>query len=166
MYQTVHQDLEGAAAMGRQRIEHHATTTADPATVYALLREGATWPTWSPIESFELERPGADEPEGIGAVRLFRSGRVIGHDEIAELVPNRRFAYAHWSNLPVRNYRGEVDLEPVAEGTAIRWVTQFDPKFPGTGRLMRRALDGFIAKVTDGLAQRATADAAAARRAA
>jgi hypothetical protein len=29
---------------------------------------------------------------------------------------------------------------------------------------MRRALDGFIAKVTDGLAQRATADAAAARR--
>src|SRR5689334_17320727 len=96
MYQTVHQDFEGAAAMGRQRIEHHATTTADPATVYALLREGATWPTWSPIESFELERPGADEPEGIGAVRRFRSGRVIGHDEIAELVPDQRFAYKHW----------------------------------------------------------------------
>jgi polyketide cyclase/dehydrase/lipid transport protein len=147
--------------MGRQRIEHHATTTADPATVYALLRDGATWPTWSPIESFELERPGADEPEGVGAVRLFRSGRVTGHDEIVELVPERRFSYAHSSNLPIRNYRGDVDIEPVAGGTTIRWVSAFDAKFPGTGWLLRRALDGFIAKLTDGLAQRAAAEAGA-----
>lgn len=121
--------------MGRQRIEQHAITTAEPATVYALLREGAGWPAWTPIESSELERRGADEPEGIGAVRRFRSGRVTGHDdEIVELVPNRRFAYAHTSNLPVRNYLGQIDLEPTAEGTAIRWVSTFDPKWPGTGR--------------------------------
>ena len=81
--------------MGRQRIERHATTTADPATVYALLRDGAGWPAWTPIESAEIERPGAEEPEGIGAVRLYRSGRVTGRDEIVELVPDRRFAYTH-----------------------------------------------------------------------
>jgi Polyketide cyclase / dehydrase and lipid transport len=143
--------------MGRQRIEHHATTTADPATVYALLRDGAGWPTWSPIESCELERPGTPEPEGLGAVRLFRSGRVTGHDEIVELIPDRRFSYTHTSNLPIRNYRADVDLEPIAHGTAIRWVSTFDPKLPGTGLLMRRALDGFIAKLTDGLAEHATA---------
>jgi hypothetical protein len=148
--------------MGRQRIEHHATTTADPATVYALLRDGATWPSWSPIDSFELERPGADEPEGVGAVRLFRSGRVTGHDEIVELVPDRRFSYAHTSSLPVRNYRGDIDIEPAGDGTTIRWVSAFDPKVPGTGWLMRRMLDGFIAKLTSGLAERATADAARA----
>ena len=121
--------------MSRQRIEQHATTTADPATVYALLRDGASWPAWTPIETSELERPGEHEPEGIGAVRQFRSGRVIGHDEIVELVPDRRFAYAHTSNLPVRDYRGEIDLEPTAEGTAIRWVSTFEPKIPGTGGL-------------------------------
>jgi hypothetical protein len=142
--------------MARQRIEHRATTTADPATVYALLRDGAGWPTWSPIESFELERPGAEEPEGIGAVRVFRSGRVTGRDEIVELVPDRRFVYAHRSSLPVRDYRGQVDLEPIPEGTAIRWVSEFDPKIPGTGWLMRRALDGFVAKLTHGLAEHAT----------
>ena len=141
--------------MGRQRIEQHATTTADPATVYALLRDGASWPSWSPIESFELERPGADEPEGIGAVRRLRNGRVTGHDEIVELVPNRRFAYAHTSNLPVRDYRGEIDLEPTAEGTAIRWVTSFVPKLPGTGGLLRRGLDRFIADCASGLAEHA-----------
>jgi hypothetical protein len=152
--------------MGRQRIEHHATTTADPATVYALLRDGAGWPTWSPIESFELERPGTREPEGLGAVRLFRSGRVTGHDEIVELIPDRRFSYTHTSNLPIRNYRADVDLEPISQGTAIRWVSAFDPKLPGTGWLMRRALDGFIAKLTDGLAEHATAVADARRNAA
>ena len=152
--------------MGRQRIEHHATTTADPATVYALLRDGAGWPTWSPIESFELERAGTHEPEGLGAVRLFRSGRVTGHDEIVELIPDRRFSYTHTSNLPIRNYRADVDLEPIAYGTAIRWVSAFDPKLPGTGWLMRRALDGFIAKLTDGLAEHATAVADARRNAA
>jgi polyketide cyclase/dehydrase/lipid transport protein len=146
--------------MKRQRIEHHATAVADTATVYALLRDGAGWPSWSPIESFELERPGAGEPEGIGAARLFRVGRVVGHDEIVELVPDRRFSYTNTSNVPYRDYRGDVDLEPVAEGTAIRWMSQFDPKLPGTGWLLRRGLDGFIAKLTEGLAARATAVAA------
>jgi hypothetical protein len=153
MYHSVHVTKEHA--MGRQRIEHRATTSADPATVYSLLRDGATWPTWSPIDSFDLERPGRDEPEGVGAVRVFRSGKVTGRDTISELVPDRRFAYTHASSLPVKNYRGEIDLEPVAGGTAIRWVSAFDPKIPGTGRLMRRALDGFIAALTDGLAEHA-----------
>jgi hypothetical protein len=152
--------------MGRQRIEHRATTTAAPATVYALLRDGAGWPAWAPIETFQLEREGANEPEGVGAVRRFTGGRVIGHDEIVELVEDRRFSYAHTSNLPIRDYRGDVDLEPTAEGgTEIRWVSSFDPKWPGTGRLLRRGLDDFVAKLANGLADRAAAvDSAAQRR--
>jgi uncharacterized protein YndB with AHSA1/START domain len=143
--------------MARQRIEHRATTSADPATVYALLRDGAGWPRWSPIESFSLEREGADEREGVGAVRVFRGGRVTGRDEIVELVPDRRFAYTHTSSLPVRDYRGEVDLERTPEGTAIKWVSSFEPKYPGTGWILRRALDGFVAKLANGLADHAAA---------
>jgi hypothetical protein len=152
--------------MARQRIEHRATTPAEPATVYALLRAGATWPEWAPIDAFELEREGAGEPEGVGAVRVLRSGRVTGRDTIVELAENRRFSYTHASTLPVKNYRGDVDLEPVEGGTGIRWVSEFDPKIPGTGALMRRALDGFVARLVGGLAERATADAAARRSAA
>jgi len=150
--------------MARQRIEHRATTTADPATVYALLRDGATWPDWAPIDSFELERPGADEPEGVGAIRLPRGGRVVGHEEIVELVPERRYAYAHTSNLPVRDYHGEVDLRPAGDGTEIRWVSSFAPKVPGTGWLLRRGLDGFVAKLAHGLAEHAATVAEGRRR--
>src|SRR3954471_8595002 len=149
MYHSVHisSSSQEHTVMARQRIEHRATTTADPATVYALLRDGATWPEWAPIDSFELEREGAGEREGIGAVRVLRSGRVTGRDTIAELVENRRFAYTHESSLPGKNYRGAVSLEPADSGTAIRWVSEYYPKIPGTGALVRRALDGFVAKV-------------------
>ena len=150
--------------MGRQHIEHHATTSADPATVYALLRDGASWPSWSPIDAFELERPGEREPEGVGAVRVLRNGRVTGRDTIVELVPDRRLSYTHVSSLPVRDYRGDIDLTPVAGGTEIRWATSFEPRYPGTGGLLRRGLDGFIGRCTEGLAARATELAGGAQR--
>jgi Polyketide cyclase / dehydrase and lipid transport len=150
--------------MARQRIEHTAVTAADPATVYALLRDGSTWTAWAPIDSFALARPGAGEPEGVGAIRELRSGRVTGRDEIVELVADRRLSYAHTSSLPVRDYRGDVDLEPVAGGTRIRWAVAFDPKVPGTGRLVRRALDGFVAKLAEGLARHAADVEATDRR--
>jgi uncharacterized protein YndB with AHSA1/START domain len=134
-----------------QRIEHTATTTADPGEVYALLIDGASWPTWSPIESVDLEGDGADGH--VGTVRVLRSGKVTGRDTIAELVPGRRFAYTHESSLPVKDYRGEIDLQPAEGGTSIRWVSTFRPKIPGTGALVRRGLGRFIAQMTDGLAE-------------
>jgi polyketide cyclase/dehydrase/lipid transport protein len=146
--------------MGRQRIERQATTAAGAATVYALLRDGASWPAWSPLDSVVLERPGADEPEGVGAVRVLRSGRVTGRDEIAELVPDRRFAYRHRSRLPVRDYVGTVELEPAGAGTSIRWTSTFEPTIPGTGWLLRVVLGRFIGDLTDGLARHAGALAA------
>ncbi len=148
--------------MSSQHIEKTATTTADPHTVYALLRDGASYPAWSPIESFELEKEGDGEPEGVGAVRIFRSGKVTGRDTIAELVPDRRLAYTHVSSLPVKNYRASVDLTPVDGGTEIRWVSEFEPKIPGTGKLMRKGLDSFIAGMTEGLAEHASKTAVAA----
>ncbi|MGH3944032.1 MAG: SRPBCC family protein [Pseudonocardiaceae bacterium] len=93
----------------RQHVEVKVHTSADAATVYALLRDGTTWPTWSPIDSFRLERAGDGEPEGLGAIRIFRKGRVTGRDQIVGLVPDRRFSYRHVTGLPVRDYRGDVD---------------------------------------------------------
>jgi hypothetical protein len=132
------------------RIEKTATTTADPATVYGLLMDGPSWPSWSPIDAVEIP----NGKRGVGEVRVLTSGRVTGRDTIAELVPGRRFAYTNESDkIPVRNYRGVVDLEPAAGGTTIRWTSTFDPKYPGTGWLVRRGLGRFIEQMTNGLAE-------------
>lgn len=69
--------------MASQTVERIAETLARARVVYDLLRSGATWPQWSPIDAFELERPGNDEPEGGGAIRVLRSARYVMCEEIA-----------------------------------------------------------------------------------
>jgi Polyketide cyclase / dehydrase and lipid transport len=142
--------------MRHQKISVRAETTADPDAVYALLVDGATWPTWSPLGSFELEQAGPDGGEGVGAVRVFRTGRVTSRERVAELVPGRRFSYELLSGLPVRDYRADVDLARAAGGgTEIHWRSRFLPKVPGTGWLIRRRLTDFIGQCARGLAARA-----------
>ncbi len=144
--------------MRLQQIDVRATSPAPPSTVYALLRDGSTWPDWSPIESFELERVGDGEPEGVGAIRIFRRGRVTGRDEVAELVPDRRYSYRHLSGLPVRDYHADVDLTPTADGgTAIRWRSSFRPSVPGTGWIYRRGIGQMLRQCAVGLATQADA---------
>ena len=130
--------------------------------MYALLRDGATWPTWSPIGSFELDRPAADEPEGVGAVRIFRTPRPLGQtlsvEQIVELIPDRRFSYVLISGLPLRGYRADVDLTPTeGGGTAIRWQSTFSARLPGVGPFYCRVLGRFVAKAAQGLADHSTA---------
>ena len=141
--------------MPRQQIDITARSPAPPSDVYALLADGSSWPAWSPVDSVELETPGADEPEGVGAVRVLRTGRVEGRDTIVERVPDRRFSYTHVSRLPVKDYRADVSLEPDGGGTRIRWQASFAPKYPGTGVLVKRGIGGFLEKCANGLAEHA-----------
>jgi hypothetical protein len=139
--------------MGRHHIEVTKHSAARPDAVFALLVDGGTWPHWSPIESFELERAGEPPPEGVGAIRVFRRGRTTGRDQIVEIVPDRRFAYVSLSGLPVRDYRAHVDLEPDDDGTTIRWQASFAPKVAGTGWLLERGLRRFLDQCAQGLAE-------------
>ena len=79
--------------MAEQVIDETVTTGADPTSVYALLADGATWPEWSPIDSFELLEPGAGTPEGLGAVRLFTTGRHKSRERVVICRPGEAFAY-------------------------------------------------------------------------
>jgi len=140
--------------MRRYQIDATERTSGDPATVYALLRDGSTWPDWSPIDSFALEREGDGEREGVGAVRIFRNGRVTGRDEVTGFTPDRSFSYAHLEGLPVRDYRGEVTLSPAdGGGTVIHWRVSFSPKVPGTGVVLRLGLTRFLRQVVRSLAR-------------
>lgn len=144
--------------MRRRHIDVTALAPASPAAVYDLLVEGPSWPRWSPIESFELERPGRPAPEGVGAIRVFRLGRTTGRDQILERVHNARFAYSSLSGLPVRDYVGEVDLTPTTDGgTRIRWQSTFFPSVRGTGWIVERSIRRFLQKCANGLAEYAGA---------
>jgi hypothetical protein len=139
--------------MALQVVEHELTTTGSPAAVYALLSDGSTWPEWSPIGSFALERPGVGTPEGIGAVRVFTTGRVRSRERVVAAQPNELFSYTLVSGLAVRDYRAVITLRPSdGGGTVIHWRSTFKAKVPGTGWIYQRQLSAFIGRTVNGLA--------------
>jgi Polyketide cyclase / dehydrase and lipid transport len=135
----------------RINIDVGAHTRATPDVIFALLVDGATWPAWSPLEDFELEQAG-DPRTSVGEIRVFRKGRMIGRDQVVELLPMRRLVYVSLSGPPVRDYRAEIELQAVERGTAIRWRASFLPRFPLTGRLLERGLRSFLDDCVRGLA--------------
>ena len=138
--------------MALQVIHQTSTTGAEPASVYALLADGSTWPEWSPIDTFTLIEPGAGIPEGLGAVRLFTTGRHRSRERVVDCRPGEVFSYVLESGLPLRDYKAMITLTPTAGGTSINWHSTFRPKVPGTGWLYRRELGKFIRQTVEGLA--------------
>jgi hypothetical protein len=141
-------------------IDLAARSVADPDTVYRLVADGAQWPSFSGLGSFTLERPGESEREGVGAIRVFRTGTVSSREQIVVAEPGRRFSYVVLSGMPVRGYRADIDLVPDGEGTLIRWHSGFEARYPGTGRFLRWFLRRFISGLVAGLAERAAVGAA------
>lgn len=129
------------------------TTRSDPASVDALLADGSTWPEWSPIDDVELIEPGDGTPEGLGAVRLFTTGRHESRERVVECQPGERFASALEKGLPLRDDTAVITLTPAADGTAITWRSTFRPTVPGTGWIYRLALGTFIERTVDGLVE-------------
>jgi Polyketide cyclase / dehydrase and lipid transport len=147
--------------MRRRHIDVTAHSRALPDVVFGLLTDGSSWPRWSPIASFELEREGDPPPEGPGAIRLFRRGRTTGRDQVVDVAPDQRFGYVSLSGLPVRDYRAEIELQLTIDGgTEIHWRASFLPKAPGTGWLLERGLRRFLGQCARGLAEHAAASSA------
>src|SRR5580658_4543461 len=108
-------------SMALQVIDHTAKTTGDPMAVYALLADGSTWPEWSPIGAFQLLDAGDGSPEGLGAVRLFTTGRHRSRERVVACRPGESFAYVLEAGLAVRDYRAVVTLTPIEGGTSVNW---------------------------------------------
>jgi uncharacterized protein YndB with AHSA1/START domain len=131
--------------MGQIEILIETPSRAEPAAVFRLLRDGATWPRWSLFDRFELEREGKTDRLGLGAIRVFTTRVSQAREEVVEIIPDRRLSYILLSGFPFEGYRADVDLLPAPDGgTTIRWHSRFKAKQPMFGwfwkGLMTRAL--------------------------
>lgn len=143
--------------MGAFSYEVTAQSRASPDTVFAILADGARWRDWAGalIRHSSWEREGTPPPGGVGAVRKLGSWPLYGREEIVEYEPPTRLAYTILSGQPIRNYRAIVQLAAQDGGTAIRWTATFDPKIPGTGKLLSRYFSAIIGGFANRLAKRA-----------
>ncbi|MEU9795546.1 SRPBCC family protein [Streptomyces sparsogenes] len=130
-----------------------AHSRANPEVVYSALVRAGTWPLWSRIGAAEVEAGDPGDPQQVGDIRIFRTGRAVSHERIVELVTDRRFVYEN-VNGPFRFYRGAVELAPSREGgTDIVWSAQFVPTLPFSGSFWRWYLTRFMQRMAEGLAR-------------
>jgi hypothetical protein len=102
----------------------HVVRTADAPVevVWAVVSDHAGWSSWTALPSSELEREGAVERDGVGAIRAFRTGRWVTREEVTVFQPPDLMTYRLVSGLPgVRRYESTVRLAPHGAGTRIEW---------------------------------------------
>ncbi|MFC5747123.1 SRPBCC family protein [Actinomadura rugatobispora] len=133
---------------GPYTVECSATSRADPEVIFKHLAVAEAWSEWGSFPSrARRERAGAPTPNGIGAVRAIPPAR----EQVVEYDPPRHYAYVALSGLPVKEYRADVTLVPRGLETLIRWEGSFEPRYAGTGGLIRvllnRALSSFARRV-------------------
>jgi uncharacterized protein YndB with AHSA1/START domain len=143
--------------MGVQDVDVTARSSASPEEVFAVLLDAERWPEWSPVGKAELREEGAPDRNGVGALRVFTTGRVSSFERVVEADRPRRFSYVLEQGLPLTGYRADVDLTPTDGGTAIRWHSTFRAKVPGTGWFYRLVLTRFIRTTATRLAEAANA---------
>ena len=140
--------MESQNASGDIRVGGSATSQATPTAVFALLKDSSSWPRWSMFTASGIERPGDDDPEGVGAIKTFATRVSRTRELVTRLVPDRQLSYHLLSGFPFRNYHADVALTPVNEGTRIDWTATFQCRI-GTGWFWR----AFMNKVLSDLAK-------------
>ncbi len=85
--------------------------------------------SWGPV-TVTLDRPGTPERSGLGAVR-----RIVAPgpapaivEEVVVFEPQRQLSYRAVSGVPFRNYRCDVMLTEVPQGTQVDYSVGYTPR--------------------------------------
>jgi uncharacterized protein YndB with AHSA1/START domain len=145
-------------------VEARFEVKAPAGVIWAALADSRGWPTWSRNDSAELVREGDPAPDGVGAIRVFRTGRITVREEIVAFDPERRVAYRLLAGLPVEDYEGEVTLTPSTDPgvTVLVWGSTWRPRYPLTGWALRLGFQQVVNRWGGDLARHAEAVAAGA----
>ena len=138
----------------RGRFDIRTRSSRTPAELYELLIDARSWPRWGTVDELVLDRSEGIDPDGrdgVGAVRAFRTGRVVTSERITHLEPDRLLAYRGAGHPVVHHYEARVELRPVAGGSLVRWSGEYTAGFP-VGLLLRPLLARTTRRMARGLA--------------
>jgi uncharacterized protein YndB with AHSA1/START domain len=143
--------------MGVISVEARAHSSGAVRDVFEVLADSARYPEWAMQDEARIERPGSPDPDGVGTVRILRTGRYTLREEIVAFQRPRLVAYRVLSGIPVRDYRGETTLTPAPDGTDIHWRATFRSAVPGLGPVLRPRMRRVLATMATDLARRTSA---------
>jgi hypothetical protein len=121
---------------GFQHVEVSRSYDATPEALWRVYTDHAGWKRWAgpAFRQARLQREGAPDPNGSGAVRAFGSGPLRALEEIVDFEP------------PARPGRGP--------RTRLVWRCRFRSRLPGLGPLLRIGIERLFRSVLEALARR------------
>jgi uncharacterized protein YndB with AHSA1/START domain len=134
-----------------QHVEVEHQYQQSPQAVWDVYTDHAGWKEWAAAPGACLVKEGVSERNGTGAVRGFIGGL---REEILDFEAPKRMTYRVTAgSFPIRNHHGEVELEPVGEGTRLIWRCRFESKIPGLGALLQRYVSWTFSRSLAGMAR-------------
>ncbi len=131
-----------------RQIEVEGTVAAPRPAVWKVFTDHVGWTRWAGVKEVVLRQQGDPPPDGLGAIRVVRSGGVAVEEEITGFDPPKRLTYRLVAGIPVRDHEAEVRFDVCDSGTRLTWRVRFEPWIPWTGgiltRLIRRSLRGTL----------------------
>ncbi|WP_420638697.1 SRPBCC family protein [Candidatus Poriferisocius sp.] len=138
-----------------QTVSSSTPIAAPQEIAWEVMTDHALYARWTPASQVDLEVEGSPEPNGVGAIRVFRTGPVNTREEITAFEPPHRMAYRMLNlPLPVRNCRSELTLvaDEGNESCRLHWDTWFETLVPFTGGILRPIMSSVVARMATGIA--------------
>jgi uncharacterized protein YndB with AHSA1/START domain len=119
-----------------------ARVSAPVPTVWAVLSDHEGMASWGPGIRVRLDREGARERNGVGAVRRISTPAPLPAivEEITAFEPGERLGYRAVSGVPLKEYAGEVRLAPHGSGTEITYSVSAFGKVPVLDRVATQVI--------------------------
>lgn len=118
--------------MSQRTVTASATVARPIEHVWTVLADHEGMASWAPGLRVHLDREGAPERNGLGAVRRISAPGPMPAivEEIVAYEPNSTLGYQAKAGVPFKNYGGEVVLNPVAGGTRVDYSISLDERVP------------------------------------
>jgi hypothetical protein len=88
---------------------------------------------------------------GVGCEREVKIGPLIFHEKLTSISPTEYYTYEILSGPPAKHQKSRVEFRHLGESTNIRWMTEFDVKYPGTGWILKITNKSFFNRFIDEL---------------
>lgn len=131
------------------------SSSAEPTVLYDTFLDVESWPGWMPtVSTASWERRGAPHT-GVGGIRRVRINGSTVRDEITG--GSRPTHHAYTTTLPgfwlVKDYRGDIRIDKLPNGSLITWTATFVSPVPGLGEPLRFMLRTLITRLAAALAK-------------
>jgi len=109
-----------------------ATLNRPIAEAWEVLADHEGMTAWGPGLKVSMDKVGSPDPNGVGAVRRISTPGPMPAivEEVTAFEPERFLAYRALSGVPLRGYRGEVELTDLDGKTGISYTIHADSRIP------------------------------------